>query len=57
MADEKIAQIVLGLQLAQQVHDLRLHRHVEGRGGFVQHDEFGFEGKRTRDGNTLALAA
>src|SRR5208282_1556440 len=57
VADEEIGELVLLLQLAQEIDDLRLHRHVEGRGRLVEHDEARREHHRPRDGDALALAA
>ncbi len=45
------------LQVAQQVDDLRLHRHVEGRGRLVQHHEARLQHHGAGDGDALALAA
>ena len=39
VADEEIGQLELVLQIAHQVQDLRLHRHVERRRRLVAHDE------------------
>ena len=45
------------LKRAQQVDDLRLHRHVEGRGRLVENHELRFEHDGARDGDALALSA
>ena len=45
VADEQVSEAVPGLQFAQELDDLGLHRHVEHRGRLVEHDEPGF---RTR---------
>jgi hypothetical protein len=45
------------LQVAQQVDDLRLHRHVERAGRLVEHDEPRLQHQRPGDGDALALAA
>ena len=37
VADEEICQIVIRLQSAQEIDDLRLHGHVERRGRLVEH--------------------
>ena len=55
--DEEIRQAELLLQIEQQVHDLRLHRHVERRHGFVADDERRLEGERAREADALPLAA
>ncbi len=48
---------MLALQLAQQVDDLHLHRHVERRGGLVQHHETRAQHHGAGDGDALALPA
>ena len=57
VADEEIGEAVPLLQIAQQIDDLRLHRHVERRGRLVEHDEFRLEHHRAGDRDALALAA
>ena len=57
MADEEVGEAALLLEIAQQVDDLRLHRHVEGRGRLVQHDEFRFQHHGAGDGDALSLPA
>jgi hypothetical protein len=57
VADEQIGEVVPGLQVAQQVDDLRLHAHVERRGRLVEHDEARLEHHGARNGDALALAA
>jgi hypothetical protein len=57
VADEKIGQPELGLQILHQVEDLRLHRDVESRGRLVADDEVRLRCERPRDGDALALAA
>ena len=42
MGDEDHGHTRVLLQLAEQGHDLRLHRHVEGRGRFVRDQEHRF---------------
>ena len=39
--DEEQRQTVVAPKLQQQIDDLRLHRDIERRGGFVADDEFG----------------
>ena len=48
---------MLFLELAQQVDDLRLHRHVERRGRLVEHHEAGLQDHGPGDRDALALAA
>ncbi len=57
VADEQIPQLVIGLQLLQQIHDLRLHRHVQRAGRLIQHHEARFQHDGPGDGDALALAA
>jgi ABC-type dipeptide/oligopeptide/nickel transport system ATPase component len=57
VADEEIGEAVLLLQVAQQIDDLRLHRHVEGRGRLVQHDQLRFQDQGAGDGDALPLPA
>ena len=57
VADEQVGEAVALLQVAQQVDDLRLHRHVERRGRLVEHDEARLQHHGAGDGDALALAA
>ena len=57
VADEEIGEVVLRLQVAQQVDDLRLHAHVERRGRLVEHDEARLQHHGAGDGDALPLAA
>ena len=57
VADEQIGQAEPCLQVAHQVEDLRLHRHVQRRGGFVADQEFRLARQRAGDRDALALAA
>ena len=57
MADEQVGKAVAVLQAAQKVDDLHLHRHVQCRGRFVQHDEFGTQDHGAGDGDPLTLPA
>ena len=57
VADEQVAQVVRLLQIAQQIDDLRLHGHVERRGGLVEHHEARAQDHRPSDGDALALTA
>ena len=57
VADEEVRQLVFILQFVQQVDDLRLDGHVECGDRLVADDELGVERERTRDADTLALAA
>ena len=57
VADEEVRQLVFILQFVQQVDDLRLDGHVERGDRLVADNELGVERERTRDADTLALAA
>jgi hypothetical protein len=49
--------LVLALQLREQVHDLGLDGHVEGRGGLVGDDHVRLQGQRHGDHDALAHTA
>ncbi|MNP85446.1 hypothetical protein D3C76_1851930 [compost metagenome] len=36
VADQQVGHAVLAFQVVEQVEDLRLHRHIQRRGGFIQ---------------------
>ena len=55
--DEQVGQAEPLLQIEQQVHHLRLHRHVERRDRLVADDERRFERQRAGHADALALAA
>src|SRR6202041_3134584 len=55
--NEEIRQMKIVLQVLQQVDYLRLDRNVEGRDRFVEHQEARLDGERSRNADTLALAA
>ena len=57
VTDEQVAELMVGLQLLQQIDDLRLHRHVQGTGRFVQHHEPRFQHHCARDRDALPLTA
>ena len=42
VAGEEVGQAAAGLQLTEQLDDLRLHRHVERGGRLVEHAKRGF---------------
>src|SRR5262245_57870512 len=46
VANEKHREPEFALQVLQQIDDLRLHRHVQRRHGFVADDQIGLGGKR-----------
>src|SRR3981081_33281 len=57
VADEDVGEPKPGLQIAQQVQDLRTNRDVQRRYRLVANDELRFDRERPRDGDALALAA
>ena len=48
---------LLADQVGEQRQDLRLHDHVQGRGGLVGDDQVGAAGQRHRDHHPLTLSA
>ena len=57
MRDEQIGQPQFGLQIAQQVQDLRADRNVQRRDRLVQHHQPRRQRQRAGDGDALALPA
>ncbi len=57
VGDEEIGEVEFLLEVFEQVHHLRLDRHVEGRDRFVGHDQFRLGGERAGDADSLSLAA
>jgi hypothetical protein len=57
MRDQDQRKDQLALKPHQQVDDLRLDRHVEGRDRLVADDQARIEDDRPRDADALALAA
>ncbi|CUJ66849.1 Uncharacterised protein [Achromobacter ruhlandii] len=55
--DEQERHAQLALQVQQQVDDLRLDRHVQGRDRFVGDHHLGVQRQGARDADALALAA
>ena len=55
--DEQVGQAELVLNVLEQVDDLRLHGHVEGRHRLVGDDQLGPQRKCPGDPDTLALPA
>ena len=53
--DDRAVQLVA--QVAHEVQDFGLDRHVEGRGGFVGDQQLGIAGQRLGDHGALPLAA
>ncbi len=57
MGDEQQAHPLPGLQIREQIEDLRLDRHVKRRGRLVGDQKIGAVGQRHRDHHPLALTA
>ncbi len=57
VGDEEIGEAVGALEGAEEVDDLGADGDVEGADGFVEDEEFGFEGEGAGDVDALALAA
>ena len=57
VGDEQVGQAALFLQALQQGQHLLLDGDVEGAGGFVQHQQFGFDDERPRQGDALLTLA
>jgi hypothetical protein len=57
VSDEQIGEAEALLQVLQQVHDLRLDRHVERRHRFVADDQVGIDRQRAGDADALALTS
>ena len=57
VGDHQIGEAEPVLQIAHEVENLGLDRHVEGRGRLVADDEIGVGGDRARNRDSLALAA
>ena len=55
--DEDVRQPEVVLQRLEQVHDLRLDRHVERRHRLVEDDQLRVQRERARDADALPLAA
>ena len=57
MGDQDHAHVQLFIELQDQVQDLRLDRHVQGRGGLVRDQQSGLTGQGNGDHDALAHAA
>ena len=57
VGDEEVRKVVLALELAEEIQDLRLDRDVEGRDGLVEDDEARLGRERAGDRDALALPA
>ena len=55
--DHDVGELVPALQLLQEIQDLGLDRHVQGRHRLVGHDQPGLERQRPGQPDALALAA
>ena len=56
MRDEQVSQAEFGLQVLEQVQDLRLNRDVQRRHRLVTDQHLGAERERARDSDALPLA-
>ena len=54
---EEIRQPKLGLQIEQEIQDLGLHRHVQGRDGLIGNHQARVQGQRPGDADALSLAS
>ena len=57
MANEQIAEAKLVLEVVEQVQNLSLHAHVEGRNRLVANEELGLQGQGAGNTNSLPLAS
>ena len=57
MGDEEHGVLLVLVDLAQQLYDLVLYGHVQGRGGLVRHDQLRLQNHRHGDHHPLAHAA
>ena len=57
VGDEEQAQAEIVAQRPEQLQDLRLHRHVEGRHRLVADEQLRIDRQRPGDGDALAFAA
>ena len=57
MRDEQVRQTEFGLQINEQVQDLRPDRHIERRHGLVEHDKARRQRQGARDRDALTLTA
>ena len=55
--DEQIGEPPFGLQVGEEIQDLRLHRHIERADRLVAHDELRLYRQRPGDPHALPLAA
>src|SRR5262249_11175732 len=55
--DEYVREVELPLQVVEEVDDLRLDRHVEGRHRLVAYDQLRPQRERAGDADALPLAA
>ena len=57
MGDHNNRRVELILQLIEQRHDLRLHRHIQRRGRFIRNQQLRLAQQRHRNHNALAHPA
>ena len=55
VGDEQVGEPVLLLEVLEQVDDLRLDGHVQGRHRLVEHQQLGLHGQRPGDADALSL--
>ena len=57
VADEQEGQLQIGLQFHHQVQNLRLHRHIQRRDGFIRDDQFRVQCEGAGNCDPLTLTA
>jgi hypothetical protein len=57
VGNEQIGQTELGLEIKQNVEDLRLNRNIQSRHSFVGHNEFSIHCQGSGDADALTLTA
>ena len=57
MANEQVAEAKLVLEVVEQVQNLSLNAHVEGRNRLVANKELGLQGQGSGNANSLPLAS
>ena len=57
MADKHDGNLLLLVKIQQKLHNLRLHRHIQGGNRFIGDEELRIHEKRSSDADTLALSS
>ena len=57
MSNKQVGQVLLFLQVAQQVDNLRLNRHIQRRHRLVTNDKLGISSQTACNADSLALTA